>query len=57
MFKFVKIYSLEHPGFYLVKNEHEECVLVKGNSNQTGVEICTNDCDSSEAGQRWVWHH
>ena len=53
MFRFVKIDSLAHPGFYLIKNEYEKCVSVKGNTNQTGAEIWNNDCNPSEAGQRW----
>jgi len=55
--KFNFVDSPDHPGFYFIKNEQGKCVSVKGNTNQTGAEILTSDCKSSETGQRWKWHH
>ncbi len=49
--------SLGHPGFYVIKNDHGKCLSVKENSNQTGAQIWSNDCNSSEAGQRWKWRY
>jgi len=49
--------SLTHPGFYTIKNDHGKCLSVKGNTNQTGAQIWANNCDPTEAGQRWKWHN
>ena len=49
--------SRTHPGFYAVKNDHGMCLSVKGNTNRNGAEIWADECKSSEAGQRWKWHH
>ena len=54
--KFTFVDSLTHPGFYVIKNDHGKCLSVKGNTNQTGAEIWADDCNPSEAGQRWKWH-
>ena len=49
--------SLTHPGFYVIKNDHGKCLSVQGNTNQTGAQIWSNDCNPSEEGQRWKWQN
>jgi len=53
--KFSFVNSTTHPGFYVIKNDHGKCLSVKGSTNQTGAEIWADDCNPSEAGQRWKW--
>ena len=49
--------SLAYPGFFVIKNDHGKCLSVQGNTNQTGAQIWSNDCNPSEAGQRWKWRN
>jgi len=49
--------SLTHPGFYDIKNDHEKCLSVQGNTNQNGAQIWSNECNPSEEGQLWKWHN
>ena len=49
--------SVAHPGFYIIKNDHGKCLSVRGNTNQIGAQIWSNDCNPSEAGQRWKWRN
>ena len=49
--------SLSHPGFHIIKNDNGKCLSVQGNTNQTGAEIWSNDCNSSEMGQHWKWRN
>ena len=48
---------LAHPGFYVIKNDYGKCLSVNGNTNQTGAQIWTRDCNPLEAGQRWKWRN
>ncbi len=54
--KFTFVDSPIHPGFYVIKNDYGKCLSVEGNANKTGAKIWANDCNPSEAGQRWKWH-
>ena len=45
------------PGFFVIKNDFGKCISVKGNTNQTGAQIWSNDCNPSEAGQLWKWRN
>ena len=54
--RFTFVDSLTHPGFYAIKNDYGKCLSVKGNTNQNGSEIWANECNPSEAGQRWKWN-
>jgi len=55
--RFSFIDSSSHPGFYVVKNDFGKCLSVQGNTNKTGAEIWADDCNPSEAGQRWKWQN
>ena len=55
--RFTFVDSPAHPGFWYIKNDHGKCFSIEGNSNETEAQIWANDCDPSEAGQRWKWHY
>jgi len=47
--------SSAHPGFYLIKNDHGKCLSVLENMKDNGINLYTNNCNSSEGGQNWKW--
>jgi len=55
--KFNFVDSSDHPGFYIIKNDHGKCLSVNGNTNKNGAHIWVNDCNPSEMGQHWKWRN
>ena len=54
--KYFFVDLLDHPGFYLIRNEHGKCVGVPENTGRSGAEIHARDCNVNETGQQWKWN-
>lgn len=54
--RFTFLYSATD-GFYTIKNDHGKCLGIDNNSLDNTAVARVMDCNSSENGQRWKWHH